>query len=130
VHRILAYATYANARLVLCLRELGREAEADAALREARAGLLQNPWLGTIFRCLAGELTPEQLLAAADSTNPTQRCEGLFYAAEVARATGRTKEAERWFQQCADLGIRRDPGRPSEVMSETELAAWRLGRLP
>ncbi len=42
-YRLLAYPTFANARLFLVLRELGRLAEAQQALDDARRNLRDDP---------------------------------------------------------------------------------------
>lgn len=125
----LGYATFANARLFLILRELGRPGEADAALNEARQSIWEDEWLETILRFLAGELTPDELLSAANPANPEELCEGYYYAGEVCLLDGQVGDALAWFQRCIDTNLDTDPDQDLEPMSEYELAEWRLSSL-
>ncbi len=126
---ILGFATYGSARMVLILRELGRGADADSALAEARRGVLQDGQLAEILSCLAGEITPAALVAAADPADPRQQCEVCYYAAELNLAAGRIEAARDLFQRCIETGVRSDPDNTIEPMSEYELAEWRLTQL-
>jgi len=126
---ILGFATYGNARMVLILRELGRGAEADSALAEARRGVLQDSRLAAVLSCLAGEIAPAALVAAADPADPRQRCEACYYAAEMNLAAGRLEAARDLFHCCIETGVRSDPDNTIEPMSEYELAEWRLAQL-
>ena len=79
---LLASVTYGNARLFLVLHEMGRHQEAEAVLAEAR----RNPnfaWLKSILDCLAGDITPTQLVSVADPTDLQQISEGYYYAGET-----------------------------------------------
>ncbi len=125
----LGYATYGNARMVLILREIGREEEAQAVLSAARTSIWQDEWLGSVLACLAGELTPGELVAAADSARGRQVCEAAYYAGEIALAAGEREMARQWFQRCIDTGLEWDPDNPIEPMNEYELAEWRIAEL-
>jgi tetratricopeptide (TPR) repeat protein len=125
----LGYATYGTAREVLILRELGRYAEADSVLARARRGILQDDRLASVLSCLAGEVTPSELAAAADVADPRRSCEAYYYAAEVNLGAGRLAEARELFGRCLDTGIQSDPDNPIEPMTEYELAEWRLAQL-
>jgi tetratricopeptide (TPR) repeat protein len=126
VFTILGYASFGDARLFIILEDLGRFEEARSVLAEARRGALQEPWLGSVLACLAGEVSPDGLVAAADPTRPRQLCEAYYYAGEACRMLGRLDDAEMWFQRCLHTGLVADPENPAEVMSEYELAGWRL----
>jgi len=126
-YRSLGYSTHAEARLFLILHGRGRHDEARAALAEARGGVLENPWLATVFSCLAGEITPDQLVAAA--ADPMQLCEAYYYAGEVSLLRGEPDAAAAWFEACLDTGLEADPNEFWEPMSEYDLAEWRLERL-
>jgi tetratricopeptide (TPR) repeat protein len=126
-YRSLTYPTHANARLFFIRHHLGRIEEAQAALANDRERVWDDPWLSAILSCLAGELTPEQLVDAASGTK--QQVEAYYYAGEVSLLHGRTDAAVTWFQACNDVGLDADPDQFWDPMSETELAAWRLGQL-
>jgi tetratricopeptide (TPR) repeat protein len=125
-YRLLGYATHANARLFLVLNARGQHDEAHDALAEARGRVLDNPWLEMVFSCLAGEMTPDQLVAAA--SDPVERCEAYYYAGEVSLLRGELEAAARWFEACLDTGLETDPD-SLEPMSEYDLAEWRLDLL-
>jgi tetratricopeptide (TPR) repeat protein len=118
---------YSDARQYLILRGLGRQHEAeevlDAALRE-----VEEPWLRLIFRCLAGDLAPEELVAdAAARNNPEHLCEAYYYAGEFWLLADRQAEARDWFERCVQTGLAFDPDTQlSTPMNEFELAQWRL----
>lgn len=126
--RLMTHATYADVRLYLLLRDLGREAEAADALARARPPDPADNWLGTIHASLAGEITPQELVAAADLANPMQVCEAYYYAGELERLDGRHSQANEYFHLCVGTGFEVDR-RSDRVdpMSEYELARWRLG---
>ena len=86
-----------------------------------------DPWLAKILSCLAGEMTPAELVEAAADLK--QRCEAYYYAGEVSLLHGRTDEAMAWFRSCLDTGLIQDPDVFWEPMSEYELAEWRLEQL-
>jgi len=123
-YRSLTYATHANARLFLLQQATGWSDEARAAFAEARGRVTADPWLATIFSCLAGEITPAELVAAA--SDPVQECEAYYYAGEICLLQGRKEAATAWFRACLDTGLESDPAEFWEPMSEYELAEWRL----
>ena len=126
--RGLARTTYGNVRLVLVLHELGRKQEALDALAEARLHTDGDEWLGEILACLAGDITPEQLLGLARKGNRQQLCEGLYYAGEVYLLGGDVNRARRLLQACVDQGLTTDQGNFRDRLSEFELAEWRLSQ--
>ena len=121
----LSHVTYANARMFLIQRGMGRNDQARATLADARRRVPADSWLAKIFSSLAGELTPEQLVAAA--TDPKQLCEAYYYAGEVSLIRGERAAAAGWFRECVGTGMEVDPDEPRETMSEYQLAEWRLG---
>ena len=125
----LAYPTYANARLYILLRELGRATEAEAVLADSRSTNVDDAWLGHILDCLAGSLPPEQMAAIAESAgSAVALCEGYYYAGEAAALAGRTDEAYLWFKKCVDTGVECDPKNVLESQSEYQLAEMRLSQ--
>jgi tetratricopeptide (TPR) repeat protein len=128
VRVLLGKPFYSDARAYLILRELDRQEEAEqvlaAALRE-----VENPsWLRQIFRCLAVDITPDELVADGKARNNLEQlCEAYYYAGEVCLLSGQRAEACQWFEQCVQTGLTFDPdtelGTP---MNEYELAQWRL----
>jgi len=122
---------HSEARRYLILRELGRNAAAEAVLAGALADVANPSWLRQIFRCLGGGLSPGALVAdGLARNNPEQLCEAYYYAAEVSLLLDRGEEARRWFGECLRTGVAFDPdaglGTP---MNEYELAQWRLASL-
>jgi tetratricopeptide (TPR) repeat protein len=131
VHTLLGRPFYSDARAFLILRELGHQQKAEevlsAALRE-----VENPsWLRQIFRCLAGQLSPDQLVAdGTGRNNLEQLCEAYYYAGEVCLLAGDRDAARRWFERCVQTGVEFDPDTSLETpMNEYELAQWRLDTL-
>jgi len=127
---LLGRPTYAEARRFLILHELGQRQEAEEVLAAARRDV-EEPWLARIFRCLAGEITPEDLLVYAEELDTLEPlCEASYYAGEVCLRAGRRDHARAFFRQCVQTGLEMDPdtafGTP---MSEYELARWRLRSL-
>ncbi|UCF35125.1 MAG: protein kinase [Phycisphaerales bacterium] len=128
---LLGRPFYSDARRFFILRELGRDREADAvlatALREVR-----ELWLRQIFRCMAGYVTPDELVAEAVSQgNPEHVCEACYYAGEVSLLEGELVVARNWFERCLQTGMQFDPNAaPAVPMNEYELAEWRLESLP
>ena len=140
VCRLRAYATYANARLYLLLHDhadklhrQGQTAEAERVRREAerkfaaaRLSANADSWLSVICDCLAGERSPDDLAAAADTTNLEHVCESHYYAGEACLLSGARDEARTWFQQCVDTGLAFDPNSvyldPHERVSPRSLA--------
>ena len=130
VRSLLGYAFYSDARRFLILREQDRRDDAEQVLAAALRDV-EDHWLRQIFRCLAGELTPDELVADGIARNdPQQLCEAYYYAGEVCLLLNRRAEARGWFEQCVQTGVAFDPdaafGTP---MNEYELAQWRLDTL-
>ena len=127
----LGFPFYSDARRILILRDQRRDGEADSILALA-LNAVQDRWLRQIFRCLAGRLSPEELVAdAAAHDSLEQLCEAYYYAGEVCRQSGRTNEARRWFEECIKTGVEFDlDTQAATPMNEYELALWRLGSLP
>lgn len=130
VRSLLGRPTFADARQFLILRELGR---ADEARRVLDAALLdvQDDWLRQVLRCLAGEVTPAQLVADAEGRgNIEQLCEACYYAGEIALLAGDRAGARAFFQRCVQTGLAFDPDTNQLTpMNEFELARWRLASL-
>ena len=137
-------ALYADARLFLLLNEearflnmQGRWVEAHKARSQASDALergLGDSALGTwqhkVFKCLAGELTPQELVKAADQRNEAQVCESYYYAAEMCLLNRLTEQARAWFQKCKETKLIFDPNAWELVpMNEYHLAVWRLRQL-
>jgi serine/threonine protein kinase/lipoprotein NlpI len=127
--RLLTYPTYGNARLFLVLSELGRHDEAAASLAAARARVEPGTWLSAIYDCLAGDLSPEELVARVNPFNPEECCEAYYYAGEVCLLGGRRDQARRLFEQCVGTGCLIDSQESLTSMNEYELAEWRLENL-
>jgi tetratricopeptide (TPR) repeat protein len=145
--RVLNRPSCADARLSFLLHQKarlleaqGNATEAEATRREAgeivrRARERAEPasWLRTMFDCLAGDLTPAQLVEASRagaSSNDKRLCEAHYYAAEVCLLCGQTNEAQAWFEKCVGTGLVLDPDEASlDPMNEYHLARWRLDRL-
>jgi tetratricopeptide (TPR) repeat protein len=131
VRLMLGRPSYSDARQYLILREMGRDDDAkqviEAAVREA-----QDHWLRQVFRCLAGQLAPEELVAdGVAGNNVEQLCEAYYYAGEVCLLSDRPAEARKWFELCVRSGVEYDPDTlPGTPMNEYELAQWRLESLP
>jgi tetratricopeptide (TPR) repeat protein len=124
---LLGRPEYTEARQFLILHELGRPQEAEEVLAAARRDV-EKPWLARIFRCLAGEIAPEDLVAFAEELDtPEQVCEAYYYAGEMCLLTGRRDDACAFFRQCVQTGLDMDPdtafGTP---MNEFVLARWRV----
>jgi tetratricopeptide (TPR) repeat protein len=130
VRNLLGRPFYADARRFLILRELGREEEAATVLADALRDV-DDPWLEQIFRCLAGDVTPDELVAdAAQRGHREQLCEAHYYAAEACLHAGRPADARRRFEQCLATGVAHDLDVfPPVPMNEYELARWRLETL-
>jgi tetratricopeptide (TPR) repeat protein len=137
--------SYADVRLFLVLHEEGRllhaagqtSAAASAfdqarrTLETARRDADRASWLEAILACLAGELTPAQLVARADPLHPGQICEAFYYAGEAELLNARFAEATASFQDCVATGLLFDPhSDPLGPMNEYHLALWRLATLP
>jgi tetratricopeptide (TPR) repeat protein len=130
VRILLGRPSYADARAFLILRGLDRPKEADEILAAALRDV-QDDWLRQIFRCLAGQITPDELVADGIARNNLEQlCEAYYYAGEVCLLSGQTAQAHQRFEQCVQSELDFDPdteiGTP---MNEFELAQWRLETL-
>jgi tetratricopeptide (TPR) repeat protein len=127
-YRLLARASFGNVRLVLVLYDLGLPREAEAALSEARRHTGDDVWLARILACLAGEVTPNQLVAGVDE-DQQRLCEAYYYAGEIVRLQGQPQEAAGMFRACLNVGAIIDQGNYQDRLSEFELGQWRLSQL-
>jgi tetratricopeptide (TPR) repeat protein len=125
---LLANVTYGNARLFLVLHEMGRHQEAEDVLAEARRNV-DFDWLKSILDCLAGDITPAQLVSVADPTDIQQISEGYYYAGEKFLLLGQAAEAETMFAACVGMDASVDRGNFTDRLSEFELAEWRLSQM-
>ena len=128
-YRMLARISYSNIRLILVLHDQGRQEMAEAAQTEALLHVGGDQWLESILTCLAGELTPSQLLAGVRPEDNQQRCEGFYYGGEAYLLQGRRDEAEEMFTACVNTGNTIDLGNFRDRLSEFELAQWRLSQM-
>lgn len=140
-------ASFADVRLFLVLHdqarlldENGRVADAEEArknaiqIREAvRDAASADKWLKEIFDCLVGDLSPKELVAAAESENPPneeRQCEAYYYAGEACLLSRRLDEARVWFQTCVGTDLVFEPVVSKlDPMYEYHLARWRLEQL-
>ncbi|MCP3902457.1 MAG: protein kinase [Planctomycetes bacterium] len=127
VRILLGHAFYSDARRFVILRELGRDGEADEVLEAALLDVT-DPWLGKVFRCLGGRITPEELVAEGTARDDLEKlCEAYYYAGEACLLARRTGAARTWFERCVETGVQFDPdSTPALPMNEFELARWRL----
>jgi len=123
--------SYADARLYILLRDEQKDAEATELLRRAQRDANQGDrWLSRILACLAGELTPDDLIAyALERDDPEHVCEAYYYAGEATRLTGDLQRARAYFEQCLKTGVQFDLQAFPAPMSEYDLAEWRLKQL-
>jgi tetratricopeptide (TPR) repeat protein len=81
---------------------VARRSDQPSQLSEAAAQLDMSKWPAPIVSLFLGTMTPEQLLGAADDSDPKKRkgqvCEANFYTAEVALQRGSKEEARRLFE--------------------------------
>jgi hypothetical protein len=137
----------ADARLFFVLHDQARQldaegrpadannarAEAENVLEAAHQRAMRGSWLQKILECLSGELTPEELVAAAHSEDPPNEerlCEAYYYAGETCLLGQRSEEARGWFQKCVETGLVLDPdSNQLDAKNEFHLARWRLDSL-
>jgi tetratricopeptide (TPR) repeat protein len=129
VRVLLGHPFYSDARLYIILCELDRCSEGEkllaAALNEAT-----DPWLQKVLGCMAGEISPQELVTSADPNNQEQVCEAYYYAGEICLIKGRIAEARIWFDHCQRTNLRYDVDVfPISPMNEHELAQWRLATI-
>lgn len=98
-------------------KEAGEERRARHTIVRAVNCLAPEDWYGKIARYYHGELSRQDLLAAADDER--RRCEAFYYIAEKIRVEQGSQQAAPWFQKCVELGV--------TDSWEHRLARWRLG---
>jgi tetratricopeptide (TPR) repeat protein len=130
VRKGLGRPSFSDARRYLILRHEERGQEAREVLAAALRDVNED-WLRQVFRCLDGQISPEELVAAARARGSIESlCEACYYAGEVSLLEGRMDAACSYFRQCVETGLVFDPdteiGTP---MNEFELAQWRLRTL-
>jgi serine/threonine protein kinase len=130
VRALLGRPSYGDARRYIILQELGRPDEAAKVLAAALQDV-GDSWLRQVFRCLAGQLAPEELIAeAAGHNDRKQLCEAYYYAAEACLRAGRADVTRQYLEDCIQTGLQFDPDvRLPVPMNEYELAQWRLDTL-
>ncbi len=119
---------FSDARSFILLRGLGRSDAAERVMARALEQADDPSWLRQVLLCLAGEITPDALVAeAAGRGAAEQLCEAYYYAGEASRLRGEPTAAQAMFQKCIDTGIAFDlDDFPLSPMNEYELAEWRL----
>ncbi len=127
VRTALGKPFFSDARSFLILREMGRVQDADRLL-ESAVKETDDPWLRDILRCLAGQLTPDDLVSVAiERDNPQCLCEAYYYAGEACLLNDDRVEARGFFERCVRTGLEFDPDTAlATPMNEFELAQWRL----
>ena len=123
--------SYADARLYILLRDQGAREASEQVLSRALADVTNAvPWLASIFQCLEGLRTPEELIQdALGRDNRENHCEAYYYAGETYRLSGRLDLAAECFRKCVETGVAQDLDQTTEPMNEYELAQWRLRQL-
>ena len=131
VRVLLGYPFYSDARRYLILKELKRDDEAQGILSAALNDARNPSWTLQIFRCLAGKISPEELVEEAiERENEEHECEANYYAGEVYLLKNQKSAACRHFEQCVMLGVDFDfDAIPLSPMNEYDLARWRLDTL-
>lgn len=91
-----------DADLALWLDIIAARSHAPSRLAEASEKLDMSEWPGPVVRLFLGQLTPEAVLAAADSPDVEkqkhQLCQAHFYLGEYALRQSARDEAERMFK--------------------------------
>jgi serine/threonine protein kinase len=129
VRVLLGHPFYSDARMYVILCELGRCREGEKVLAAALAEVT-DPWLQKVLSCMAGKISPEELVTSADPNNQEQVCEGYYYAGEACLIKDRIEEARIWFDRCQGTNLRYDVDVfPISPMNEHELAQWRLATI-
>lgn len=103
---------YARIGIWLCDSRLGRTVPATDELREylAKSDVSNsNDWPGQVCRFLAGLMTEENFLAAAESPDikrdQDQHCEAYFYIGSKRQIAGDKAGAIDCFKKCLDTGV-------------------------
>ncbi|MGY8664721.1 tetratricopeptide repeat protein [Bradyrhizobium sp. UFLA05-109] len=80
---------------------ISRRGNQPGRLADAASQVDMAKWPAPVIRLFLGEVTPKELLAAADDQDPVkkkgQECEANFYTAELALQRGTMEEARRLF---------------------------------
>lgn len=130
VRALLGRPFYSDVRQVLILREMGRQDEAREILESALRDADDKSWLKSILLCVAGQITPDALVASADHENREQLCEAFYYAGETCLLKDQRDQACRSFSRCVETGVQFDLDTVMLTpMNEFELAQWRLESL-
>lgn len=130
VRALLGRPFYSDVRRAIILHELGRREEAEEVIAAGLRGVEESSWLAQVFRCVACELPPAELVALATPDDREQLCEAYYYAAEASLLSGRREEACAWFGACVRTGVQFDIDTVMLTpMNEFELAQWRLSTL-
>jgi tetratricopeptide (TPR) repeat protein len=115
---------YYDVALALAYLDAGQVAEADECLTRVREYTTDpDSWEGRFVRCLLLELSPEELIDAAEGDDA--KCEAYYYAGEAFLRMGEREEAMRAFRQCTEQC--ESTGRTR--FTEYRWAKWRLGEL-
>ncbi len=84
---------------------IDKRSDQASRLPEATSHIDMTKWPAPVVRLFLGQLTPAELLAAADDPNPEtkkgQLCEANFYIGELALQQGSKDEAARLFRLAA-----------------------------
>jgi len=103
---------YARFGLWLCTSMLGNSEEAArelGAYMNTRGVEGSNDWPGQVGRFLAGQITEQELLAAAESPDikkdEDQHCEAYFYIGSKDQIAGDKSGAAAFFKKCLATGV-------------------------
>lgn len=131
VRSLLGKPFFSDVRYIIILHELGRNEEADAHLQQALEEVENPSWLRQIFRCMAGEISPAELVEDGLSRNNLEiMCEACYYAGEVCLLQNKVDEARQWFEKSVETNVVFDPDTAMcTPMNEYELAGWRLNQI-
>ena len=95
-----------NGYTALWLDLAGRRAGLTSRLPEAVDRIDMTKWPAPIIRMFLGQLTPDAVMAAADSTDAKTRngrkCEAAFYSGALALQNGAKEDATRQFRVAAE----------------------------
>ncbi|MCH8147111.1 MAG: protein kinase [Planctomycetes bacterium] len=110
---------YSDVALALALLDLGQLPKADRCIEIARRKATSEDWIGKIARCFSGDLSHDDLLAAADG--PGQKCEAHYYSGEMQLRAGHVDRALDAFDRCIATSMK--------GFNEYRFAEWRLSQL-
>jgi tetratricopeptide (TPR) repeat protein len=144
MRNMAGFVSHADARLFLVRHDLALNLQASGnaekalqvlasarqELRFALKGAGSGSVLERILKCLAGEISPEELVVGTDLVNAKLCCELCYYAGEASLLRGDGEHARSWFRKCVETGLRFDPEDiMPNPMNEYHLALWRLQTL-